>query len=455
MPGKRTLVEQTYGHGLPAARQRPGPGEPNEGAPGARPEGSRVAEIAESRISAATLRRMLAASPDLADEIVTYLTLGGDLRLNDLMAAAFPSEAAPVTNNPAELSSASSEGTTFSAGVGDGEKAEKLPTDPTQPLPSQRSGNKAVAKGVMKWTLKADDHQTANVSVDFKPNASKVEATNVSYVQTVISKVGAGLAYGGGTATDPAKKKSSYQPFEEPGSKKRADHFPAGENDPFYGAEWDQGTMKWKQERASWKIGKSPKGGSSTSATLTDGPNAPESRMGLGTTSSEFETVPVVLETREPLAALTWGYKIRDQANSAIELLGGTDADCKDAPSADWAKTLDQFYAGKFAEILDGFDLNKADLNAGHKAQLDGVATKMRADAMLKAQLGGAGDLTEQHSDALSLKRAENARAYLIGKGIDAGRLELQSYGSDWARAEAQRTVAQGKNRRVQIWLHK
>jgi outer membrane protein OmpA-like peptidoglycan-associated protein len=188
---------------------------------------------------------------------------------------------------------------------------------------------------------------------------------------------------------------------------------------------------------------------------MTDAPNAPESRMGHGDTSSEFETVPVVLETREPLGALSWGYKIRDQATSAIELLGGTEADCKDAPSTDWGKTVDRFYAGKFSTILDGFEVDNAELSAAHHAQLEGVAAKMKADATLKAQLGGACDLTEQPGAALSLKRAENARDYLVGKGVAAGRIEVQSYGSDWARVEAQRLVAEGKNRRVQIWLHK
>jgi outer membrane protein OmpA-like peptidoglycan-associated protein len=143
------------------------------------------------------------------------------------------------------------------------------------------------------------------------------------------------------------------------------------------------------------------------------------------------------------------------QANSSVELLGGTDADAKDTPSADWGKTLDQFYAGKFSAILDGFAVDNADLSAGHNTQLDGVVTRMKADATLKAQLGGASDLTEQHGEALSLKRAENARDYLVRNGIDAGRIEVQSYGSDWARVEAQRTVAEGKNRRVQIWVHK
>jgi hypothetical protein len=81
----------------------------------------------------------------------------------------------------------------------------------------------------------------------------------------------------------------------------------------------------------------------------------------------------------------------------------------------------------------------------------------MKADATLKAQLGGACDLTgdAKFNEELSLKRAENARAYLTSKGIDASRIEVQNYSFDWARVEAERGNSEGKNRRVQIWLHK
>jgi outer membrane protein OmpA-like peptidoglycan-associated protein len=457
-PGKRSLVEQTYGHGAapiqrrPAAKAaEPGGGSEDTANPSAADAGAadtefpRVAAMVKNGTSAVALRGMLSADPSLAQDIPAYLVAGGDPKLNELMAVAFR---APASEQASSTATSSSEG---------GTKSEKHPTDPTQPLPAARTGNKALDKGVMKWTLKADDHQTANVDVDFKPDAAKVEAKNISYVQTVISKVGSGFAYGGGTATDPAKKKSAYQPFEEPTSKKRVDHFPGGENDPFYGAEWDPAAKKWKQERSSWKLGSSTKGGTPKSAILSDGPNAPESRMGLGDTASEFETVPVVLETREPLGALTWGFKIKDQVNSPIELTGGTEADCKDTPTADWGKTLDQFYAGKFDTILDDFDIAKADLKPDHKTKLDGIVAKMKADATLKAQLGGACDLTgdAKFNEELSLKRAENARAYLTSKGIDASRIEVQSYSFDWARVEAERGKSEGKNRRVQIWLHK
>ena len=82
--------------------------------------------------------------------------------------------------------------------------------------------------------------------------------------------------------------------------------------------------------------------------------------------------------------------------------------------------------------------------------------TKMKGNVALKAQLGGAADLTgdPKFNQALSLKRAQGARDYLVSKGVDAARLELQSYGADWARVEAAPGVSEGKNRRVQIWLH-
>jgi outer membrane protein OmpA-like peptidoglycan-associated protein len=454
-PGKRTLVEQVYGPaGAAPVQRKAGDGDAAAGASDADTRFPRVAAIANSGLGADALRRALSADPSLARDIPMYLAAGGAPQLNDLMAAAFP--AVPVA--PAEQPPAVNGPVGSSATIqGGGTKSEKQPTDPTQPLPAARPGTKPLDKGVMTWTLKAVDHETADIDIDFKPDPAKVEAKSVSFVQTVISKVGSGFAYGGGTATNPAKKQAVYQPFEEPGSKKRVDHFPEGENDPFYGAEWNQSAKKWQREGSTSRVGTSPKGGTSTSAKMHDGPDAPESRMGLGDTSSEFETVPVVLETRQPLGSLSWGFKIKDQANSRVELTGGTDADCKDTPSADWGKTLDQFYVGKFETILDEFDIAKADLKPDHKTKLDGVVTKMKADTSLKAQLGGACDLTgdEQFNKALSLKRAENARDYLVAKGIDASRLEVQSYSFDWARVEAERGKSEGKNRRVQVWLHK
>ena len=117
---------------------------------------------------------------------------------------------------------------------------------------------------------------------------------------------------------------------------------------------------------------------------------------------------------------------------------------------------MDKYYEGKYAEILDDFEIAKADLKPDHITKLDSIVTKMKGDVALKAQFGGAADLTgnAEFNMALSAKRAKAARDYVAGKGIDASRLEVQSYGADWARTESAPGVSEGTNRRVQIWLH-
>jgi outer membrane protein OmpA-like peptidoglycan-associated protein len=385
-----------------------------------------LADLAQRAGSAAGLRALLAADPALADQIVSYLQTTDDPALNQLMAEA------------------------FTAGAGSGGRAAKDPTDPTLPLPAPRPGRKTLAKGEMIWSLVAFTQSSARAEVEFKPDPTKVEAKAISYGQTVTQQLGGKSVYPGDDA-------ALHQPIEDPATKKRMDQFVSVENDPFYGAVWDQAAKKWTDENApDWRTGSSTKGGAAVSAKMDDTPNEPEARQGKGDAMNDFETVPMVLETREPLGALKWGYTIKDEANAPIELTGGTDADCTDTPSADWGAAMDQYYAGKFAEILDDFDIGKADLKPDHTAKLDGIVTKMTANVAIKAQLGGAADLTGNaaFNQALSLKRAQAARDYLVAKGIDAGRLEVQSYGADWARVETTAGTSESKNRRVQIWLH-
>ena len=184
-----------------AAESAP-PGAAQSGAGGASP----IAGLAKRVGSPAALRATLAASPALAQEIAGYFAAGNeDAELNALMGQAF----APATAEGAGAPAASE---------------EKNPADPTVPLPAERKGDKKLAKGQMKWTLKPENHSSARADVDFKPDATKVEAKNVSFGQTVLNQVGAIRAYAGGTATDPGKNKAKFEPFEESASKKRVDH---------------------------------------------------------------------------------------------------------------------------------------------------------------------------------------------------------------------------------------
>jgi outer membrane protein OmpA-like peptidoglycan-associated protein len=410
--------------------------------PGGDAAASPIAGLAAKAGSAEGLRAMLAAAPGLGPQIVSYFATGADDQaLNQLMAQAFPPVAAQPSTDTASAGKTS---------------ADKNPADATVKLPDPITNTKTLDKGTMKWTLKADSQSSARCDIDFKPNETKVEAKTVSFGQTVVNQLGAKNFYAGATPEDPEANKSTYQPFEEPGTKKRMDLIPDKENDPFYGAIWDQASKKWVKESDDYVPGSSTKDVGSTSAKMFDIPGAAVAREGKGDVSKQFETVPMILETRQPLGSLKWGFKIKDEPNAPIELTGGTPDDCVDTPSDDWGKTMDQFYAGRFEEILDDFDIAKADLKPDHTAKLDLVVTKMKDKAELRAQLGGAADLTGDpaFNQALSEKRATNARDYLVSKGVDVGRLEVQSYGADWARVEAEAGKNEGKNRRVQIWLH-
>ena len=76
---------------------------------------------------------------------------------------------------------------------------------------------------------------------------------------------------------------------------------------------------KWKKEQGAVAVGSSKRGGRSKSVTMNDTPSTPWAREGLGDVAIEFETVAMVLETAEPLGALKWGFKIRDEAKAPIE----------------------------------------------------------------------------------------------------------------------------------------
>jgi hypothetical protein len=455
-PGKQALTDR-----LPVQRKA--------GAEGAAPDAKASPEIAAlvARVagSAAALRAELQANPGLAKPVEAACQTGDDHGLGDLLARAFPTgtraaAAAPAPDAPAPV------------------ETEKAPTDATLALPAKRADTKDLAKGRMIWDLHAVDHSNARIDVDFVPNAEKVDAKNISFVQTVLNTLAGSPLYPGASKSDTVGKKAGYSPFEEATEKRRVDHAVSVENDPFYGAEWDNTAKQWKNESGGTVVGSSNQAlalsakaqgaalggvpGAAVAAVgkvaatgiakMNDNPGTGLGREGKGDTVKEFETVPTVLETREPLGAIKWGYKIEDKANAPIVLTGGMAADVTDAPSATWGAALDKFYEAKF-ETLDSFDQDKADLTAAHKATLDGIVTKMKANMALTAELGGAADLKDADPATISQTRADNAKNYLVTKGIATGRLTTQAYGADWAKAATTKGAAEPKNRRVQIWV--
>ncbi|HET9155897.1 MAG TPA: hypothetical protein VFN91_04470, partial [Myxococcaceae bacterium] len=274
--------------------------------------GIRVAALMQRAQTAGAIRAALAADPSLGAAIQAFFAMGNDNpHLNSLLALAFPGGGPPAAVNEStdKTMDKPEQTTTDKAGTGAGAT-----------LPGARTGNKALTKGTYKWSLSAETTSRPKFTADFKPDHTKVEADAVSFVQTVVNQQGAKRFYPGGTRADPAKEKSTYEPFEEPTKHTRIDFHPDTENDPYYGAQWDQATKTWVKEATPGSgVGSSEKGVSSTSATMQDPPERdPVAREGKGDVVSEFETVPMVLETREPLGALKWGVKIKDEADAPI-----------------------------------------------------------------------------------------------------------------------------------------
>lgn len=404
-----------------------------------------VETLAKPAKSVGALRAAMASTPALGAEIASYFAEGNeDANLNGLLGSAYVVGGASATEKTSATKSAAP-------------IAEKAGTGAGATLPAARNDSKTLAKGEYKWTYKPADTSSAQLIPEFTPDKTKVDAKNVSFAQTVLNQVGTKKIYAGGTTANPDLKKSTFEPYEESTKKTRIDHAPSSENDPYYGAEWDPGTKKWVKEPGVYsKVGSSVKGTSSSSARMDDTPDdGPVAREGKGDVEIAFETAAVVLETREPLGSLKWGYKIEDKANAPLVLTGATKADCVDAPSAEWGAAMDKFYTAKFDTIIDEFVAGKADLTSAHKTALDTLATKLKADATLRAELAGASDLKEADPAKISDDRAKAVRDYLVSKGVTAGQCTVVPLGSDWARVQTTAGKDEPKNRRVQIWVRK
>jgi outer membrane protein OmpA-like peptidoglycan-associated protein len=79
------------------------------------------------------------------------------------------------------------------------------------------------------------------------------------------------------------------------------------------------------------------------------------------------------------------------------------------------------------------FDVGKSDLKPASLSELEKIRELLVTNAHLKVQINGHTDNTgnEASNKVLSHKRAESVVQYLIGKGIEAGKLSAKGYGSE------------------------
>lgn len=99
------------------------------------------------------------------------------------------------------------------------------------------------------------------------------------------------------------------------------------------------------------------------------------------------------------------------------------------------------------------FDFDKSVLKPEGKAKLDDVVSKLGSINLEVIIAVGHTDSvgTDAYNQALSVRRAEAVKAYLIGKGVDKNRVYTEGKGKKQPVADNKTADGRAKNRRVEI----
>jgi len=99
------------------------------------------------------------------------------------------------------------------------------------------------------------------------------------------------------------------------------------------------------------------------------------------------------------------------------------------------------------------FDYDKSDIQPDDKANLDRKAAILAANPAARIQIAGNCDErgSTEYNLALGNRRALAAKQYLVSKGVDGGRIETVSYGSERPVAQGSTETAWAQNRNDQF----
>lgn len=121
----------------------------------------------------------------------------------------------------------------------------------------------------------------------------------------------------------------------------------------------------------------------------------------------------------------------------------------RDRIAAATAEAARAALVNEIAETIH-FEYNMDGISADDQARLDRKAAIMRANPALKIRVTGHADErgSDEYNIALGMRRAVAAKAYLTGKGVDAGRVEVASLGREVPVDAGSNEAAWSKNRR-------
>ncbi len=99
------------------------------------------------------------------------------------------------------------------------------------------------------------------------------------------------------------------------------------------------------------------------------------------------------------------------------------------------------------------FDYDKSNIRADDMGTLDQKVAILQANPDLRIRVGGHCDErgSDEYNLALGNRRAQSAKQYLVSHGIDASRIETQSWGEERPAVDGHDESAWSQNRRAEF----
>ncbi len=121
-------------------------------------------------------------------------------------------------------------------------------------------------------------------------------------------------------------------------------------------------------------------------------------------------------------------------------------------PTPTMGESASDVTRGMMAELgnVIHFEYDKADIRSEDQAILDRKAAVLRANPAVRVRISGHADErgSDEYNQVLGQRRANAAKTYLTGRGIDASRIDVVSYGEERPIDRASTEAAWALNRR-------
>jgi len=119
------------------------------------------------------------------------------------------------------------------------------------------------------------------------------------------------------------------------------------------------------------------------------------------------------------------------------------------APTGESAAEVTRMMMAELGNVIH-FEYDKSDIRSDDQMILNRKADILRANPAVRVRISGHADErgSDEYNQVLGQRRANAAKTYLVGRGIDAGRIDVISYGEERPVDRSSTEAAWALNRR-------